>query len=289
LIRGKNLLTEFADKKIEDIDKALDAIKSSNEFFCAMLKSFKENKIKINLLELKGINREVNYAESMDASLGYENQQKQSNMINMVYENYKDTPELADKLTGELVDIFDGKGEHRTSFDMLKNNDEILAFCRYEEIGKNKLYFGSFNVKNNMRGLLVGDSFCKVTLEEKAKTNEINAVCNANSRIGAYYIENGFIAEKFTPDYYGIPILTIRRDDLHMSNEYKTKSMSLEDLKQLKDGNEKIEIYSAEKQEDLTDELEKVNHGYVLTRYFKDSEAKKWYLVLEKVNLSSQG
>jgi len=286
LIRGKELLSDCSEGKIDGILESLDSLKLYNEFFCAFLKSLKDNKVKTDLFKFKDIHLETIFLQETDTSSVHENQKQKSDMINIISKNYKDTPDLANKLARELADIFDGKGKNRTTIDMLKNKDEILAFCRFEEIGDKKLYFGSFNVEKDMRGLLIGDSFLEATLNKKSKDNKIIAVCHAANRIGAYYIENGFIADKFTPDYSGIPILSINRNDLKNETLFKTKLLSVEEIKKI-ENTDNIKVFNEKNQEELISKLDKVNEGYVLTRYFNDPETKDWYIVLEKFDSNS--
>jgi hypothetical protein len=135
-----------------------------------------------------------------------------------------------------------------------------------------------------MQGATLGDSMIEQSVNTEARGNEILADCHATNRIGARYIESGFIATGFIPDHYGVPAFSIIRNDKEIPDLFKTKQMTTEDLKSLvTHPRNDIRVFTASSQEEMLPCFENVGQGMVMTRYFEDKETKQWFVVLEKV------
>jgi hypothetical protein len=135
-----------------------------------------------------------------------------------------------------------------------------------------------------MQGATLGEAMIEQSLNSEAENYEILAESNAINRIGARYIESGFIATGFTENYHGIPVFSIIRNDSKILKLFKTKNMNAEDLISLEKNNRKdIVVTTASSQQGLLESFKRVGHEYVLTRYFQDKNTNQWVAVMEQV------
>jgi hypothetical protein len=220
-------------------------------------------------------------------------------MMNIYRENYEHSPELQAKLLKGFAELVKGnKGD--TTLYTLKQNEEIMAFCRFTDLGEGKKEFGAFNVPESLHGSAIGSSFLRSTLEKEARNNDIYAECDSDSLISSYYINGNkgkFVATEVISDYAetGNTILSICRPDQkkEQRREYKYHQFSPKEIIQ------EYEYNFGENQLDNNDPLllkfEKgseefknicsslVNEqGYVITNYVIDEENKATYVALEK-------
>lgn len=237
----------------------------------------------------------------------YETIQSDKNQMEKIYtDNYSANKELQNELVLDFNNFIKGDSKYYQNkkiitygsemFD-LKYNNQIISFNRFDMLHGNKLYFKSFNVDKSIQGSGIGQMMCRATLDEKAQGHTIIADCTSSKPISSFYIESGFIAIKFSIDY-GESHLSIIRDDKTIPNEFKTKTMSKEDLvlgKNLPDGsivnrsstqeNCDFNYIIPENFERPGDKIP--NHypkeKYVLTRYFYNSKTNEWITVFESV------
>jgi len=216
-------------------------------------------------------------------------------------ENYSDMPELQQDLLLDFDNFIKGESKYRYSagseINILKYHDKVVSFNRFELVFLNKLNFKSFNVDKSIQGSGIGQLMTKATLDEKAKDNTIIADCLSSKPISSYYIENGFIARKFY-SMHGQPCLSIARDDKFIPKEFRTKTLSIDDILAEKNLPNGTIVKRSRTQEEcdfsfiVPENYSKVSNPlpnyvapekYVLTRYFFDKNSKEWITVFESV------
>lgn len=275
IVRAKDILVASMNKSPEEILILLDSIKADAELFKSTIVIEKKNGGTVSLENLRDAQFEKREAGELKES------EKQT-MRELYSKNYASEPVLQKK----LLDSFElSLKNSSTSFYLFTFKDEIKGFDRFDDLGDGKKYFGSFNIDVSMQGATLGESMIEQSVNIEAAKNEvISADCNAVNRIGARYIENGFIATEFTANYYGIPVFSIIRNDTEIPKLFKTKNMDPQDLKLLvSNPRNDIRVFTAPSQQELIPYFENVGKGMVMTRYFEDKETEDWYVVLEKV------
>lgn len=278
LIRAKDVLVHSIEKSPEEILAMLDTVKADAELFKSV---FIIEKKRGGIIALENI-REAQFENKKSYEL---NDEEKRSMRALYAKNYATTQELQKKLLDSFEDAL---ANPKSSFYLFKFKGTIKGFDRFDDIGDNKKYFGSFNIDESMQGATLGESMIEQSLNYEAKDYEILAESNAVNRIGARYIESGFIATDFIENYYGIPIFSIIRNDAEIPHKFKTKIMDSEDLKTfVTHPRDDIRVYTAPTQQDLIPYFHQIGKRYVLTRYFEDKKTNQWYAVMEQVTLDS--
>ncbi len=102
-------------------------------------------------------------------------------------------------------DEFVGAMENnRSEWRILKHQDQILAFVRFEERKPGHLYVGSLNVQPDIKGTDLATSFIKELLEEKSKDYTLEAVSWENNPNLPFFIQGlKFQRVGIDPNYLG--------------------------------------------------------------------------------------
>jgi hypothetical protein len=282
LKKGKDLLVHFSDmisegKEIsaeETIDHLQKIEAEATTFFLAF-KTLKDEKQLPALENIKGISFSEKNATELSA--------KEKETIEKMYEeNYKNNPEFLKT----LINLFEERvARPDTRFYTLEYGDKLRASIGFTPVeGKNAIYLHSVNVENALHGISIGNTMMEKAIDNEAGRAVIEADCAAYEKIGAKYIETGFVGTS-QYSYEGFPAMSIVRDE-KKNGEYWGKQMKgregeIVDLILSGSLPENVLAESANEQKDIS--MDALSNGYVLTRYFRDKDSKKWYVVFEKV------
>jgi hypothetical protein len=80
----------------------------------------------------------------------------------------------------------------RQRFYVLKYCEKILCFCRFEDVSPKLTYWGSFNMRPELKNLSFGASFMKDAIRQESAQHSIIASCWANTRMLHNYLALGF-------------------------------------------------------------------------------------------------
>lgn len=291
LKKGKDLLIEFSNltEKEQNVNtqefliNKLDDIKQENIIFSSIFASLKKSGEKISFKDVKDL--KLDKVESTDQLTP-----KEITEMEKIYkENYSDKPELFKTLLQSFKNIID-TGYNHTDFYMLKHKGEIVSFCRFDYHMKEKeVYFGSFNVNKNFGNGMIGSTMLEEVVNTKAHWTGLNgfmmrADCSATAPISSKYIESGFVATQ-AYELAGELSLEIKRDDGLFSNTFELKGLPIEELKK-RDESGMLSGFTHCKQFDSQSDIDfsLLDKGFILTRYFFDTESKKWWVGFEKPN-----
>lgn len=94
--------------------------------------------------------------------------------------------------------------DNKSEWHILKHEDQVLAFVRFEERKPGHLYVGSLNVKPDIKGTDLATSFIKELLEEKTNGYVLEAVAWENNPNLPFFIQGlRFQQVGLDPDYLG--------------------------------------------------------------------------------------
>lgn len=188
--KAKDLLASYKNKinseKTADLTKVgpeLENIKAEVLLFASTFKVL-SGKEKVELTDLEGTRFEIK-----DSSL-LTDTEKQT-MTRIFIENRPGySPELLEKTLGEFTEVLKTSGHE---FHVLRFNDDIIAFCRFDKLPNGNLYAGSLNVRTEIRGSAIGSAMIHATLDKKTEENTVEAVVyEKNPMLNKYLTEFGF-------------------------------------------------------------------------------------------------
>jgi len=284
LQKGRDLLADFADKtkkrkgKIDtsEVLKELADIQTENLLFLSSFKELKRAGEKFSFEDIKNLQFNIENAAELK-------KQDIEQMKEVYAKNYEEYPDLQKQL---LADFDKAAKSEKTIFYTLKHKDQVVAFNRFDDLGKGRKRFASFNVDPDFKGAKLGEAMMERSIDIESQNNILEATCLSFTPISGKYIESGFTAKELI-DYQGLPVLKIEKDNKKES-EYAFKNKSKQEIvdlfeKEYKDkeltGAEEV-IIKQVKPDQSGKNFEILNQGYVLTRYFR--EKGQAYLVFEK-------
>jgi len=228
-----------------------------------------------------------------------ENERKNGFIIEVyeMFELYKKNYTGREKFQKELLEEFaqaltDGR---KTSIYIVKKDNQVVAFNKYDKISENQKYFGSCNVMSSMQALAIGGAIFKKSIEQEAPNYNIEATADAFSPVSSLYIERGnFQVERIDTesDPNGIPWFILKRvEDKKRNNYFEDKKLSKEYDKQDKDFEILKKLPHFVVKFDNLREQEKLiitlvnDEKFKITRSFFDKNSKVTYVGFEKKKL----
>lgn len=281
LTRAKLLLEEISalvnqSKKlspstINQISQKLEDVRADIIFFTSTFKSLREGGHEIKLLDFAG-------SEFPTVNGGELPPTEAAHLYSLYTDSMQEYPdETRNRLLSELnTHLHDGK----STFSLLRYKEEIAGFLCFTETKPGQKYVSAVTLDPRFQKAFIGETMIDEAFAREAENNILGADCVAQKSVSSRYIENGFIGVHSWDDK-GDLILDIVRDDTRNDKYFSTKSLTQEEIIRLAPlgsiGTSRIETMSDPKEHTFT----LVNEGFVLTRYFKDTKTKKWYIVYE--------
>jgi hypothetical protein len=177
--------------------------------------------------------------------------------------------------------------DEKSRFTTLRHKGKIVGSLCFTETAPGQKYVSAVTLDPRFQKAFIGEAMIDEAFKQEAAQNILGADCVAQKSVSARYIEQGFIGVRSWDDK-GDLILDIVRDDRRNERYFKTKAMTQEEIVKLaplgKIGSAKVEVVSNPQEHSFA----RCNEGFVLTRYFKDTQTKKWYLVYEPMPMSPQ-
>jgi hypothetical protein len=288
LRRAKQVLSEVSSivsqskkvssKTILSLSEALHESQSDIELFKATFKTLKEHETEITLDDFQ------------------ENTVASESSSEIIAEDAAHTRALyADSMRGypaetkeRLLAEFDSHmQDEKSRFTTLRHKGKIVGSLCFTETAPGQKYVSAVTLDPRFQKAFIGEAMIDEAFKQEAAQNILGADCVAQKSVSARYIEQGFIGVRSWDDK-GDLILDIVRDDRRNERYFKTKAMTQEEIVKLaplgKIGSAKVEVVSNPQEHSFA----RCNEGFVLTRYFKDTQTKKWYLVYEPMPMSPQ-
>ncbi len=292
--KANQVLVDFSNKidKHVKIDKCkvleeLKDIKENMVLTASVYKGIdKDNEIKFE--DLKGVTFEKKTADDLSG-------EEIGQMMKIYAKNYEYNPKFQKAILENFENILKNLKE-KTALYLFKEDNEVMAFNRFDDMGDGRKYFGSFNVKPIMSGSEIGKALMRVSLEKEAEENEIEADCIPETKISSLYISGncGFVAKKINPDYKktGVALFNIERKKENKKYRYHNYSGE-EIISEYASGNPENK-YSANldhfilkfnpRSRDLVSISEKLmnEQKYVISNYIFSKDGKEVYCAFEK-------
>lgn len=216
-------------------------------------------------------------------------------MFKFYKENWKDYPALGNNLLEGFASRL-AKGEEGTKLYKYKQDKNILAFLRIDDLGNGKKYFGSFNALPNLKGFAIGTALLEKVLEKEGKNSTIEAVCAPKEHISSVYVDRfGFVINGVHIDYNdtGEPILKIKREEntRHYYSDYNKEEITREHKlnfsgNKYKEGEKFIVLKFKKNSPELISVIDKLtNNGeYIISKYlFEGDGDEEVYCAFEKM------
>ena len=277
-IRSADLLKTLLAKSLEtpeDERLLAENIEKGSQNNVLFISAFKTLKLR-GELRLDEI-RDTSFESLTSATLTEEDKER---MLKILKQSWKaQGTEFVDSVSESLESALRSTG---TRFYVLRHKGVIVGFNRFDDKSFEKephLYFGSFNTDASYGNGKLGEVLYEESLAaEVSKNIPIRANCNPLSPITQKYIESGFVATSLE-DYAGVPSFSITLDT-EKNQSFKSKTWTTEQVVRavLHQNTENVLAFSVSRTEEIP--FEKVNKGYVLTRYFK--QGSRFYVVFEK-------
>ncbi len=263
-----NALLRSADRKKEEPDQLLadlEEVHASSIMQAELFKGLVRNG------ELKPEHLEMTPSREKGADIS---QHERKEMIRFFDRNYHpEAQEFKDTIIGSFKKALENSN---TDFYILRDKEgHIVAFSRIDN-NEEELYFGSFNVHNmNTQGTGVGSYMLEETLREAKKKAikegiPIKAHCDPNAFITQKYIEWGFVATNLV-DLAGKQSFEIVYDP---NQKFQTKKVSKEQCEAQANNKRSSALAHRFPLGDVPN-WSLLGAGYVLTRYFTNSEGEK--------------
>lgn len=226
-----------------------------------------------------------------------------------------------EKMSQVVLKDFQASLEKTTNqkYYILKYNEDIIGFVRFEKLNQNNVYAGSFNVSQDLRGLNIGNRMMENALMIEGQQNILKASASIKIPAGCAYVEKvGFVADGLIEDYHntGEALFSIKLDSqqnqaYHYRQEGKVNQAELEpssligiavepdkiqtiigrsvvvvkcNLTKDFSGYQNVLTTLLPKCDDNLNKLEDAKNKYTMTRYWQDKTSADdiRYLVFEK-------
>lgn len=246
-------------------------------------------------------------------------EKEQAEIVLIADRNWDQIKAIKDVVVGGFQGAF--TDEQKRKWYIAKFQEKVASFMAFTRTKRGTLYFGSFNVDFEARGLKIGNMMMNLALVEEAKENILEATASPHILAGMAYVERmGFVIDGFIADYHekGEPLFCIRADKAknpayQYRNEGKEVEMSEKAIKgKVSEQVEAEQLIGAESfvlKFDMENDFEKMKammeklliakddngeeiagqtkeNKYIITRYFKDKtqpEKDVRYFVFEAI------
>ena len=295
---------ELDEQKIETFLSDLEKSKTEIVLLATALKSG------ATLEQLKGW--EVSIVRNPD-------ERQQTQMIEIEERNWTQIEKMKDKVVASFKAAFED-GQEREWY-VAEFEQQVASFLAFTRTKHGTLYFGSFNVDFEARGLGIGNVMMDKVVAEKARCNILEATASPRIPAGTAYVERmGFVIDGIIANYHktGEPLFCIKADKQKNSTyQYRNEGKEIEigeeaikkqalelvevesligtesfvlkfdmenDFANMKATMKKLLIAKDDEGEEITGQM--TENKYLITRYFKDkneTEKDVRYFLFEKI------
>lgn len=165
---------------VKELEEKIAGIKADVLLFAVSFKQASTDG-KIEFEELKGVN-----FESKDSSELTEAEKEE--MLRIFVENRPGyAPALLEKTKGEFEEALNSGG---SKFYLVCHGSTIMSFIRFDDLGNNRLYGGSLNVRTEARGSAIGSALMATVMDKEGMYNTIEAVVYSKNPMLKHYVED---------------------------------------------------------------------------------------------------
>jgi len=187
LRKGKDLLADFAEnpREPEEIISALENYRTETLIFASTCRVLKQEGQRVNLEDFAQYG--VDKTEAVDVTT-----EDRQEMTQIMRQNWsKADPQEAAEVLASLENSFVNP---KTNFYILKFDQKIIGFMRFDELPDGSLYAASFNVSPLVQHQNIGEAALKSYLSYEAGKHQIRAVASLDAPILSSYIGKfGFV------------------------------------------------------------------------------------------------
>lgn len=281
LRKGKDLLADFADnpRGPEEIIIALENYRTETLIFASTCRALKQEGQQVNLEDFTQYGVDVLLATEIVP----EDRRMMAQILN---ENWQEQdPKIAPYVLHDLQESFKNTDSR---FYILRYNNQILGFKRFDNLPNKDLYAGSFNINSQLRRSGIGEAAMRAYLNQEASKHVIHANTSPFTPITMRYIgEFGFVGTNIEDiDYEGnyFSGLGMERND-QINNKYRFNKASYGEIaKNYQNGEldkETNSLVILVSQEELLNQMRQIllPGEMVLTAYRQDPDNENQYLL----------
>jgi len=265
--RARGLLAHAYEHK-DSPDQLADLIDAANTENALFLETFRTLRTEgtLSLEDAKDI--DLTIADREHSPLSDVDRLKMESIIRKNYADPSLPLEFRDSVIQGTLDAFD---KEDTRWHVLRYRGVPVAYNRFDDMqpavdGRERRYFGSFNVDPTFGNGRMGDVMIEQTVLQEARDAILEADCNPKTSVSGRYIEVGFIANDLY-DLAGVPSFHIVLDT-KMNEQSQAKMITEEDLvARTEAGAEQDGVLY--RTSDGSSNLDLLKQGYVLTRYLR--------------------
>lgn len=186
--RARAVLKSYADgirqgqsSEAQTIAERLERVETDTVLFASVFKTAFKGKSNVKFEDLRGVELSARRRDELEP-------ETERAMLATARENWKQDPELRDLPVAALKNKLRG-GEDDSRFYLLKKEDRLLAFMRFDERPDGELYAGSLNVDPDLRGSAVGEAFLSASLDRAADGRAVHADFFPQVDAGMMYVD----------------------------------------------------------------------------------------------------
>ncbi len=290
LKKGKDLLVNYAktpEKTPEQVLSELEDINTEIILFATTFKTLKNNNENISLEDFQ--NYSVKSQPPDQISEEQKDVMRQILITNWLSQNQAIT-EYA------LSHLNNGLSNPNSKFYIMRFNNEIIGYQRFDANSDGSLDAGSFNIKQEARGSHIGEAALRTYLNQEAASHVIKADASPFIPIAKRYIgEFGFVAtglkQETSPQGETFLLMDMERNDglnpeyQYISNHQKAQSEYQSNQYEPDQNQIILKFDQVDQQNQMLFELNQIlsQGNHIMTAYFNDSEnPNNVYLCFEK-------
>jgi len=197
LERGKEIIASFASNPgdNDEMIKKLSDARADIILFAETFKTMKEGKAELSLEDFQKFKSEIIPTDELSEDDKVE-------MIHIMEQNYSASGDNNESQTLSklkpmvLSSLSDALSSPKTKFQIVRYDNRIIGFMRFDQQENDTVHAGSFNIRSFIRGSKIGSAALEATLDQRAATQVIVAEASPRLSITTRYIgpRFGFVA-----------------------------------------------------------------------------------------------
>lgn len=284
LMRGTSMLQETAAQHLSGagLKQALEHAKADIALFATVFRLTRKQHPEIGFDDLRGVHLEsLETKDLQDAD--------RAAMETIASQNWrKQKPEIVSKILDGLRTAMMSAD---TRFYVLRKDNDIAAFIRFDTRDDGTLYGASLNVNPTLRGSGIGESMMHASIDEMARDHVIAADVFPELPVGMKYVEEfgcviTGVETVTTENGKSVERFTLERDDLK-NRHYKLRDKPHTKLSSF---GRVMRFDTSKGTQDMLSTVRQAAHrGEVATRYYsEDAKGTVRYLAFEPAIILSK-
>lgn len=187
LLRANRYIVHVNKTDTDDIKRGFAGMRNNMILFASVFRNAFKGQRRVPFEELKGI--ELNTTPPKELT-----DAEREEMLRIAQDNWKDV-KLKHAALKSLKEKFDANARD-TRFYLLKKDNELIGFLRFDDLPDGSLYAGSLNISPAMRGSAIGEALLNEVIAREGKDRPIHAHADPRADVLTAYVERfGFVVE----------------------------------------------------------------------------------------------